>query len=88
MDINSIKSNCYLGIDAGSTTTKAALIDEDGRLVYSYYNSNEGNPLKTTIKVINEVYDILPKNIKILSSTVTGYGEGLIKKLLKSITER
>lgn len=83
MDINSIKSNCYLGIDAGSTTTKAALIDEDGRLVYSYYNSNEGNPLKTTIKVINEVYDILPKNIKILSSTVTGYGEGLIKKALK-----
>ncbi|MCA0512918.1 2-hydroxyacyl-CoA dehydratase [Clostridioides difficile] len=83
VDINSIKSNCYLGIDAGSTTTKAALIDEDGRLVYSYYNSNEGNPLKTTIKVINEVYDILPKNIKILSSTVTGYGEGLIKKALK-----
>ncbi len=39
-----------MGIDAGSTTTKAALIDEDGRLVYSYYNSNEGNPLKQPLK--------------------------------------
>ena len=45
-DIKNIKGNCFLGIDAGSTTTKAALIDEDCNLVYTYYSSNEGSPLQ------------------------------------------
>ena len=50
-DLNKIKGNCFLGIDAGSTTTKAALIDEDCNLVYTYYSSNEGSPLKTSINI-------------------------------------
>ena len=40
------EGNCYLGIDAGSTTTKVALIGEDGRLLYSFYSNNNGSPLK------------------------------------------
>ncbi|MGN0481343.1 MAG: BadF/BadG/BcrA/BcrD ATPase family protein, partial [Lachnospiraceae bacterium] len=48
-DLASYTGNCYLGIDAGSTTTKVALVDEDGKLLYSFYSSNNGNPLATTI---------------------------------------
>ena len=83
VNINKIKGNVYLGIDAGSTTTKATLIDEDGNLVYSYYSSNEGSPLETSIRVLKDIYQVLPDGIKILSSCVTGYGESLLKKALK-----
>ncbi len=83
VDINKVKGNVYLGIDAGSTTTKATLIDEDGNLVYSYYSSNEGSPLETSIRVLKDIYKSLPKDMKILSSCVTGYGEALLKKALK-----
>ncbi|MBO3444851.1 2-hydroxyacyl-CoA dehydratase [Clostridium sp. CCUG 7971] len=82
-DITDFKGNCFLGIDAGSTTTKAALIDEDGNLLYSHYSSNNGSPLETTLSVMKKVYEVLPYKSKIVSSTVTGYGEGLIKKALK-----
>lgn len=83
IDINNIEGNVYLGIDAGSTTTKATLIDESGNLVYSYYSSNEGSPLETSIRVLKDIYKVLPKGMKILSSCVTGYGEALLKKALK-----
>lgn len=83
VNINKAKGNVYLGIDAGSTTTKATLIDEDGNLVYSYYSSNEGSPLETSIRVLKDIYKSLPKDMKILSSCVTGYGEALLKKALK-----
>ncbi|HEY5560775.1 MAG TPA: acyl-CoA dehydratase activase-related protein [Clostridiaceae bacterium] len=74
--------NSYLGIDAGSTTTKAALISEDGALLYSYYGSNEGSPLISSIKILKDLYSKLPKDVKIVNSTVTGYGEGLLKAAL------
>ncbi|WP_296648331.1 acyl-CoA dehydratase activase, partial [Romboutsia sp. 13368] len=83
LDISKFSGNCFLGIDAGSTTTKAALIDDKGNLLYTYYSSNEGKPLKVVIDIMNEIYNILPPNSKIVSSTVTGYGESLIKKALK-----
>ena len=82
-DISKFNGNCFLGIDAGSTTTKAALIDDKGNLLYTHYSSNEGKPLEVVIDIMNEIYSILPPNSKIVSSTVTGYGEGLIKKALK-----
>ncbi len=69
----------FLGIDAGSTTTKAALIDKDKNLVYSFYRNNEGNPLEATKILLNEIYCMLPKKCYIGNTTVTGYGEGLIK---------
>ncbi|WP_455537908.1 acyl-CoA dehydratase activase-related protein [Terrisporobacter sp.] len=83
IDISELKGNVYLGIDAGSTTTKAAIIDENCNLVYTYYSSNEGSPLETSVKVLKEIYNILPEETKILSSCVTGYGEALLKKGLK-----
>ena len=76
------KGNCYLGIDAGSTTTKAALVGEDGTLLYSFYSNNNGNPLRTTITAIQEIYDRLPEDAHIAWSCSTGYGEALIKAAL------
>ena len=55
-DLASYKGNCYLGIDAGSTTTKTALVGEDGTLLYSFYSNNNGSPLKTAIRSIQEIY--------------------------------
>ncbi len=82
-DLETYEGNCYLGIDVGSTTSKAALISQDGELLYSFYGSNEGSPLQLTVKILQEIYSKLPKKAKILNSAVTGYGEGLIKAALK-----
>ena len=71
--------NCYLGIDAGSTTTKAALVGEDGSLLYSFYSNNNGSPLKTAIGAIQDIYKQLPAGAKIVRSCSTGYGEALMK---------
>ncbi|SEN21766.1 CoA-substrate-specific enzyme activase, putative [Peptostreptococcus russellii] len=82
-DIYTYSGNCFLGIDAGSTTTKAALINDEGELLYTHYGSNEGSPLKMSIKILKDIYSILPDNCKIARATVTGYGEELIKKALR-----
>ncbi|MGB8453797.1 MAG: acyl-CoA dehydratase activase-related protein [Anaerocolumna sp.] len=76
------QGNTFLGIDAGSTTTKAALISETGELLYSFYGSNEGEPMKKVVSVLKDIYDKLPEGARIAKSTVTGYGEGLMKNAL------
>ena len=81
-NLSEYEGNCFLGIDAGSTTTKVALVGEDGSLLYSFYSNNNGSPLKTTIKSLKEIYELLPKNVKIVRSCSTGYGEALIKAAL------
>ena len=81
-ELKTFSGKCFLGIDAGSTTTKIALIDEEGSLLYTYYGSNEGSPINTTIKALKKLYHLLPPGAKIVNSTVTGYGEGLIKTAL------
>ena len=81
-DLSTYSGNCYLGIDAGSTTTKTALVSEDGKLLYSFYSNNNGNPLKTTIRSIQEIYQLLPETAHIAWTCSTGYGEALIKAAL------
>lgn len=70
---------CYLGIDAGSTTTKAVLISQDGDILHAHYGSNEGRPLDVIKEILNEIYDILPADVYIAHAASTGYGEGLAK---------
>ncbi|OBR96135.1 MULTISPECIES: 2-hydroxyacyl-CoA dehydratase [Clostridium] len=81
-NLNTFRGNCYLGIDAGSTTTKAALIDEEGNLLYSFYKGNEGSPLKSSVRILKDLYKKMPEGAHIVSSAVTGYGENLIKAAL------
>ncbi|OPJ58499.1 2-hydroxyacyl-CoA dehydratase [Clostridium oryzae] len=81
-ELSSYKGKCYFGIDAGSTTTKAVLIGENGEILYSHYGSNEGSPLNRVIGILKELYSKLPKGAVIANSAVTGYGEGLIKAAL------
>ncbi|MBR1642481.1 MAG: 2-hydroxyacyl-CoA dehydratase [Butyrivibrio sp.] len=80
--LDDYKGNAFLGIDAGSTTTKCALISEDGDLLYSFYSSNNGSPLKTAISSIQEIYKLMPEGVKIARSCSTGYGEALLKSAL------
>ena len=81
-DLSQYHGNCYLGIDAGSTTTKTALVGKDGTLLYSFYSNNNGSPLKTAIRSIQEIYSILPEDARIAFSCSTGYGEALMKAAL------
>ena len=81
-DLASYQGSCYLGIDAGSTTTKIALIGEDGSLLYSFYSNNNGSPLATALRSIKEIYKLLPDGAKIVHSCSTGYGEALLKAAL------
>ncbi|GKX29969.1 2-hydroxyglutaryl-CoA dehydratase [Vallitalea longa] len=82
-DISEYFGKCYLGIDAGSTTTKVILMGENEEILYSYYSSNEGLPLQKVIEVLKDIYSKLPNEAIIVKSAVTGYGEGLIKSALK-----
>ena len=81
-NLNDYEGDCYLGIDAGSTTTKIVLIDKDGKLLYSLYGSNEGNPLQSVMNMLKKLYSVLPKKAILRYSGVTGYGEKLIQTAL------
>lgn len=81
--IKDYHGDIYLGIDVGSTTSKVILIDPEGTILYSFYSSNEGNPLDLIIRIMQEVYQLLPSGCQIKKAGVTGYGEALIKAALK-----
>ena len=81
-DLKNYEGNCFLGIDAGSTTTKLVLIDNEGNLLYSLYGSNEGNPLNSVMNMLRKLYTELPKKAILRYSGVTGYGEKLIQTAL------
>ena len=81
-DLATYEGDCYLGIDAGSTTTKVALVSEDGSLLYSFYSNNNGSPLSTAIRSIKEIYSLMPPRARIVHSCSTGYGEALMKAAL------
>lgn len=81
-DLKTYKGNIFLGIDVGSTTTKAVVLGQNGELLYSSYNNNEGSPLNKTLEILKELYILINKDTRIAKATVTGYGEGLIKVAL------
>ena len=78
-DLANYHGKCFLGIDAGSTTTKLALVSEDGSLLYSFYSNNNGSPVRTAITSMAEIRRLLPADAKIVRSCSTGYGEALLK---------
>ncbi|MGL5434222.1 MAG: acyl-CoA dehydratase activase-related protein [Lachnospiraceae bacterium] len=81
-DLSTYQGNCYLGIDAGSTTTKVALVGEDGSLLYRFYSNNNGSLLDTAVRAISEINEQLPEGANIVWSCSTGYGEALLKAAL------
>lgn len=78
-DIQTYQGNAYLGIDAGSTTTKLILIDDKDTILYESYTSNKGNPVDVIQKELNHIYTLMNDRIKIAQTAVTGYGEELIR---------
>lgn len=76
--LETYQGNAYLGIDAGSTTTKTVLLDEQNRILYSNYTNNKGNPIDVVKSQLEYIYSH-NQNLTITSSSVTGYGEDLIK---------
>ena len=78
-DLKTYTGDAFLGIDAGSTTTKLVLIDNEGALLYSLYENNKGNPLKSVISMLKKLYKEIPEKVVIRFSGVTGYGEKLIQ---------
>lgn len=82
VDISEADGACFLGIDAGSTTIKAVVIDDQRRIVFSHYSSNQGDPVSAAVGIVKNIRRLLPRTAVIARSCVTGYGEGLIKAAL------
>lgn len=78
-NIETYSGDAYLGVDAGSTTTKMVLITPDGKLLFQHYVSNKGQPLDVVTKQLRRIYELIGDRINIVSGAVTGYGEELIK---------
>ena len=78
-DLETYCGDCYLGIDAGSTTTKMALIGQEGQLLYSFYANNKGNPIETAKTAVWNLKTRLPGSARIARTCSTGYGEALLK---------
>lgn len=82
-DLATAKGDIFIGIDAGSTTSKIAIIDKDGKLLHGFYASNEGAPLKVVKNALIDIFQKLPKDVVIRKVCVTGYGEALFKEAFK-----
>jgi len=77
--LESYTGDCFLGIDAGSTTTKVALIGTEGELLYSFYSNNDGNPIETARMALSDLSAQMHNDLRIVRSCSTGYGESLLK---------
>lgn len=76
------QGKAWLGIDSGSTTIKAVLVDADGRILYSYYGANKGEPLLSAVQILKEIYRRKQPALQVVSSCVTGYGSALLSSAL------
>ena len=75
--------DCFLGIDAGSTTIKAVVLDGRGRIVWEHYAGNEGDPVTAAVEILRRIHREMPGGVRIVRSCVTGYGESLVKAALR-----
>ena len=82
-DLTKYSGDVFLGLDAGSTTTKAVLIGHDGTLLYTFYSNNKGNPVEIARSALADVYEKLPLNTNLRYACVTGYGEGLMQSAFR-----
>ncbi|SMC64809.1 acyl-CoA dehydratase activase-related protein [Papillibacter cinnamivorans] len=83
IDPDTYEGDAYLGIDAGSTTTKLTLITPEGGILYTYYSSNAGNPVSVVKGQLEKIHELCGDRIHIRGSAVTGYGEDLIKSAFR-----
>ncbi len=81
-DLDTVKGPVFLGLDAGSTTTKAVLVDQLGRILWRFYDINGGNPVDLAVRVLKDLYRRLPAGVRIARSCSTGYGEALFQAAL------
>jgi predicted CoA-substrate-specific enzyme activase len=81
-DLESTTGPVFLGLDAGSTTTKAVLVDQQGRILWDFYDANAGNPVELAVRVLKKLYQQLPKDVYIARAVSTGYGEALFQAAL------
>ena len=81
-DLNATKGPVFLGLDAGSTTTKAVLINKNGEILWDFYDVNAGNPVELAVRVLKNLYKILPEDVYIARAVSTGYGEALFQAAL------
>ncbi|MDY3740226.1 MAG: acyl-CoA dehydratase activase-related protein [Selenomonadaceae bacterium] len=81
-DLASYSGPVYIGIDAGSTTTKLVAIGENKELLYTSYGSNQGSPLNTVVRELKELYGAINKDTYVASCVTTGYGEAIVKAAL------
>ena len=81
-DIKTYTGDAYLGIDSGSTTTKLMLITPDCKILYSHYQSNNGQPLDIVLERLREIYDLSGGRVRICGCAVTGYGEDMMLSLI------
>jgi activator of 2-hydroxyglutaryl-CoA dehydratase/predicted nucleotide-binding protein (sugar kinase/HSP70/actin superfamily) len=82
-DFSAATGPVFVGIDAGSTTTKVAIVDPDGRLLYTFYGPNNGSPLDSSRNALVDALVQMPPTAFVAGSCVTGYGEALLCKGLK-----
>ena len=78
-DLSRTHGPVFLGLDSGSTTTKAVLVDQEGRILWDFYSHNQGNPVELAVKVLKDLYALLPKDCYIGRAVSTGYGEALFQ---------
>ncbi|MBO5060922.1 MAG: 2-hydroxyacyl-CoA dehydratase [Clostridia bacterium] len=78
-DIKEACGETFLGLDIGSTTIKAVLIDKDGKVLFEYYSKNEASPIVMGLAILKELYERLPEKAYIANACCTGYGEELMK---------
>ncbi len=81
-DLNTYHGKIFVGIDAGSTTTKICAIGSDKEILYTNYGSNEGAPLKIVVNQIRDLYEKIPTTAQIGGVFTTGYGEAIVKAAL------